>query len=126
MFSPKGKQAERLRQERQRLAEDLERERVERVEVQRGAERLEQELARLEQELRRSQAEPTYRKSAAASDRTTESGASRPWWLRPLLVVGLQDGAMQGAWTSVFRGAGVRLCRILDMNFGEFLFQAVG
>jgi hypothetical protein len=58
VFSPKCKQAERLRQERQRLAEDLEMERKERVEVQRGAERLEQELARLEQEFRRSQAEP--------------------------------------------------------------------
>jgi hypothetical protein len=33
---------------------------------------------------------------------------------------------MQGAWMGVFRGAGVRLCRILDMNFGELLFQAVG
>jgi hypothetical protein len=26
----------------------------------------------------------------------------------------------------IFRGAGVRLCRILDMNFGEFLFHALG
>ena len=26
---------------------------------------------------------------------------------------------MQGAWTGVFRDTGVRLCRILDMNFGE-------
>jgi hypothetical protein len=26
---------------------------------------------------------------------------------------------MQGAWTGVFRGTGVRLCRILDMNFYE-------
>ena len=25
----------------------------------------------------------------------------------------------------VFRGAGVRLCRILDMNFREFLFHAL-
>jgi hypothetical protein len=40
------------------LVEDLEMEREERVEVQRGAERLEQGLARLEQEFRRSQAEP--------------------------------------------------------------------
>ena len=27
--------------------------------------------------------------------------------------------------TGVFRGSGVRLCRILDMNFGEFLFDAL-
>jgi hypothetical protein len=30
---------------------------------------------------------------------------------------------MQGAWAGVFRGAGMRLCRILDMNFREFLFR---
>jgi hypothetical protein len=28
--------------------------------------------------------------------------------------------------TGVFRGTGVRLCRILDMNFREFLFHALG
>jgi hypothetical protein len=33
---------------------------------------------------------------------------------------------MQGAWTGVFRGTGVMLCRILDMNFREFLFHALG
>jgi hypothetical protein len=32
---------------------------------------------------------------------------------------------MQGAWTGVFRGAGAGLCRILDVNFGEFLFHAL-
>jgi hypothetical protein len=32
---------------------------------------------------------------------------------------------MQGAWTGVFRGTGVRLYRILDMNFREFLFHAL-
>ena len=26
--------------------------------------------------------------------------------------------------TGVFMGSGVRLCTILDMNFGEFLFHA--
>jgi hypothetical protein len=25
----------------------------------------------------------------------------------------------QGAWTGVFRGTGVRLCRMLDINFAE-------
>ena len=28
--------------------------------------------------------------------------------------------------TGVFRGTGVRLCRILDMNFREILFHALG
>jgi hypothetical protein len=32
---------------------------------------------------------------------------------------------MQGAWMGVFRGTGVRLCTILDMNFREFLFHAL-
>jgi hypothetical protein len=32
---------------------------------------------------------------------------------------------MQGAWTGVFRGSGVGLCSILDMNFREFLFHAL-
>jgi hypothetical protein len=27
--------------------------------------------------------------------------------------------------TGIFRGTGVRLCRILDMNFREFLFHAL-
>jgi hypothetical protein len=27
--------------------------------------------------------------------------------------------------TGVFRGSGVRLCTILDMNFGEFPFHAL-
>jgi hypothetical protein len=35
---------------------------------------------------------------------------------------GLGAGAMQGAWKGVFRGIRLRLFRILDMNFGEFLF----
>jgi len=33
---------------------------------------------------------------------------------------------MQGAWMSVLGGAGVRIFRILDMNFREFLFHALG
>jgi hypothetical protein len=32
---------------------------------------------------------------------------------------------MRGAYRGNFRGAGVRLLRILDMNFGEFLFHAL-
>ena len=94
-------EAERLRKERQRLAEDLEKGREERVEMQRRAERQELELARLKQELRRSQAEPNHRKRAAARDGATESGASRPWWRRPLLVVGLLLGVLIAWFTSL-------------------------
>ena len=32
---------------------------------------------------------------------------------------------MQGAWMGVFGGTGVRIFRILDMNFREFLFYAL-
>jgi hypothetical protein len=34
--------------------------------------------------------------------------------------------AMQGAWRGVFRGTGMMLNRILDMNFRESLFHALG
>jgi hypothetical protein len=37
-----------------------------------------------------------------------------------------RGGAERGAWMDVFRRTRVRLCRILDMNFGDFPFQAVG
>ena len=87
-------EAERLRQERQRLAEDLERGREERVEVQKRAERQELELARLEQEL-------NHRKGAADFDRAAESGAGRPWWRSPLLVVGLLLGVLIAWFTSL-------------------------
>jgi chromosome segregation ATPase len=91
-------EAERLRQERQRLAEDLEKGRKERMEVQRRAERQEQERARLEQEVGRSQAELERLKGAPARD---ESGASRPWWRRPPLVVGLLLGVLIAWFTSL-------------------------
>jgi chromosome segregation ATPase len=94
-------EAERLRKERQRLAEDLEKEREERVEMQRRTERQELELARLKQEIRRSQAEPNHRKRAAARDGATESGATRPWWRRPLLLVGLLLGVLIAWFTSL-------------------------
>jgi hypothetical protein len=32
---------------------------------------------------------------------------------------------MQGGWRGVFGGSGVRLCRILDMHFLEFIFHAL-
>jgi hypothetical protein len=43
----------------------------------------------------------------------------------PSVLQAVSGGAMQGAWTGVFRGTGVRLCRILDMNFRENLFHAL-
>jgi hypothetical protein len=54
----------------QQLAEELEREREERLEAQRRAEQLEEEGIRLEWELGRSKEEPGGRRSEA-----------RPWWL---------------------------------------------
>jgi chromosome segregation ATPase len=89
---------ERLRQERQRLAEDLERGRKERMEVQRRAERQEQELARLEQELRQSQTELESRKRTPARAAST---ASSQWWRRPILIVGLLLGALIAWFTSL-------------------------
>ena len=91
-------EAERLRQERQRLAEDLERRREERVEVQSRADRQEQELARLEQELERSKAELELQKRAPSR---TASRARRPWWRRPILVVGLLLGVLIAWFTSL-------------------------
>src|SRR5215204_264659 len=91
-------EAERLRQERQRLAEDLERWREECVEMQSRAEQQELELARLEQELGQSQAELERRKRAPAR---AASGASNPWWRRPILVVGLLLGVFVAWFTSL-------------------------
>jgi len=68
------------------------------VEVQQRAERQEQELARLKQELRQSQAELERRKRAPARG---ASRASRPWWRRPLLVVGLLLGGLIAWFTSL-------------------------
>ena len=60
--------------------------------MQRRAERQELELARLKQELRQSQAELSVGSERPPAT-ATESGASRPWWRRPLLVVGLLLGS---------------------------------
>jgi chromosome segregation ATPase len=87
-----------LGQERQRLAEDLERGREEHINVQQRAERQELELARLEQELRQSQAE--LERGNRAPTRAA-SKASRPWWRRPLLVVGLLLGVLIAWFTSL-------------------------
>jgi hypothetical protein len=66
--------------------------------MQRRAEQKELELARLEQELGRSQAELERRKRAPAS---AASGASHPWWRRPILVVGLLLGILIVWFTSL-------------------------
>jgi hypothetical protein len=36
-----------------------------------------------------------------------------------------RGGAERGAWRGDFRGIGMGLCRILDMNFREFQFHAL-
>ena len=87
-----------MRKERQRLAEDLEKGREERVEMQRRAERQEQELARLKQELGRSQAELERQKRAPSR---AASRTSRPWWRRPILVVGVLLGVLIAWFTSL-------------------------
>jgi hypothetical protein len=33
---------------------------------------------------------------------------------------------MQGAWMGVFGGTGVRIFRIVNLNFREFIFHALG
>jgi hypothetical protein len=43
----------------------------------------------------------------------------------PLLSPYPRSGAMRAAWRGDSRGIGVWLCRILDMNFGEFSFHAL-
>jgi len=83
----------RLEQEHQQVTEELQLELRRRLEIQQRAEQQEQELTRLEQELQRSQAAPNRRKGVA-DDGTTGSGASRPWWRRPLPVVGLLVGVL--------------------------------
>ena len=66
--------------------------------MQQRAEQKEQELARLEQELRQSQTELEHRKRAPAR---AASRANRPWWRRPILVVGLLLGALIAWFTSL-------------------------
>jgi chromosome segregation ATPase len=83
-------QAERAAHNLQQLRRDLEREREERLEAQRRAEQLEEERLRLERELGRSKEEPGGWQSEA-----------RPWWRRPVLVVGLLFGALAAWFTSL-------------------------
>ncbi len=88
-------------QEHQRLAEDLEREREERLEAQRQAEGQEQERERLKQELRRSRAELGSQRRSSARDRAERSEGHRPWWRKQVLVVGILLGALAAWLTSL-------------------------
>ena len=45
--------------------------------------------------------------------------------ISPSVLQAVSRRAMQGTWTGVFRGTGVRLCRILDMDFRENIFHAL-
>jgi chromosome segregation ATPase len=83
-------QAERAAQDLQQLRGDLEREKERRLEAQRRAEQLEEERIRLERMLGRSKEEPSGGRSEA-----------RPWWRRPVLVVGLLFGALAAWFTSL-------------------------
>jgi ferric-dicitrate binding protein FerR (iron transport regulator) len=78
--------------------EDLQKEREQRVDMQRRAERQELELARLKQELGQSQAEQERQKRAPAR---AASSTSRPWWRRPMVVVGLLLGVLIAWFTSL-------------------------
>jgi hypothetical protein len=89
-----SQKVERLEQERQRLTEALEREREERLGAQRQAEQQEQERTRLEGEFRSLKAELGSHKRAPTGDRAMESEAGKPWWRRPVLVVGVLFGVL--------------------------------
>ena len=91
----------RLQQEHQRLEEELEQERRGHQEILRRAEEQEREqteASEVQQELGRSQAEQERRKRTPAR---AASGASHPWWRRPLLVVGLLLGVLIAWFTSL-------------------------
>jgi chromosome segregation ATPase len=74
----------------QQLKGDLESEKDKRQEAQRGAEQLEQERLRMKRELDRSKEESEGRGPKA-----------RPWWRRPVLVVGMLLGALAAWFTSL-------------------------
>jgi ferric-dicitrate binding protein FerR (iron transport regulator) len=84
----------RLDQEYQQLKEELERQRRGHQEILRRAEELERELQGSQVELDRQDRAP-------APNRPDKSVASRPWWRRPLLVVGLLLGVLIAWFTSL-------------------------
>jgi len=90
-------EVQRLGQERQRLTEAFEREREERLGAQRRAEQQEQEQARLEGELQSLKAELDSHRRAPTPGRVMKAEAGKPWWRRPVLVVGLLLCTL-GAW----------------------------
>jgi chromosome segregation ATPase len=102
--SDAGQEVERLGQERRRISEELKKEREERLEAQRRVEQLEQEQARLQREFRRLEAELDSHRRTPTPDRAKESGGSRPWWRRPVPVVGLIVGALLVWLTSLVVG----------------------
>jgi hypothetical protein len=83
-----------LGEERQRLTDDLEREREERLRAERQADSQVQERARLEGEFRSLRAELDSQRRAPTRDPFNQSEASHPWWRRPVLVIGLVFGAL--------------------------------
>src|SRR5918998_2690247 len=95
---------ERLNGERQRLTEELNKEREEHSAAQRRAEQQEEERARLEREFRRLRAALDSHERAAVRDQGKESELGRPWWRRPVLVVGLLFGALLLWFTSLTVG----------------------
>jgi len=86
MLTKAQHEAERSGQERQQLTDELERKRERHLEAQRRAEHLEEERLRLERELGRSKKEPGGGRPEA-----------RPWWCRPVQIVGLLFVAL-AAW----------------------------
>ena len=95
---------ERLNGERQRLTEELNKEREEHSATQRRAEQQEEERARLEKEFRRLRAALDSHERAPVRDQGKESELGRPWWRRPVLVLGLLFGALLLWFTSLTVG----------------------
>jgi multidrug efflux pump subunit AcrA (membrane-fusion protein) len=95
---------ERLTGERQRLTEELNKEREEHSATQRRAEQQEEERARLEKEFRRLRAALDSHERAPVRDQGKESELGRPWWRRPVLVLGLLFGALLLWFTSLTVG----------------------
>jgi hypothetical protein len=84
-------EVERLRQERQQLAEDAERENAG---LRSYAAQQEQEVARLEQELQGSQEALDGGKRADSRRKELGSPTGGSWWRRPVLMVGLLAGGL--------------------------------